>query len=100
MINYPFIISNIVLWRCFSYSVVFLYLMEEKTSLLILVPEGISTVIEVYIPVCMIIHNNLCNIIYMIISIQTFYCHLLAAKKKKQLTAHVIVISMTTPTNL
>ena len=94
MINYPFIISNIVLWRCFSYSVVFLYLMEEKTSLLILVPEGISTVIEVYIPVCKFMQHYL----YDYISIQPFYCHLLAAKKKANSTRHCN--TMTTPTNL
>ena len=36
-----------VVWRCFSQSVVFLYLMNEKTSLLVIVPAGIAAVIEV-----------------------------------------------------
>ena len=32
-------------WRCFSYTVVFLYLLDEQTSLLVLVPAGIPSVI-------------------------------------------------------
>ena len=36
-----------VVWRCFSQSVVFLYLMDEKTSLLVIVPAGIAALIEV-----------------------------------------------------
>ena len=68
--------------------------MEEKTSLLILVPQGISTVIEVYIPVCKFMQHYL----YDYISIQPFYCHLLAAKKKANSTRHCN--TMTTPTNL
>jgi hypothetical protein len=35
-----------VMWRCFSSSVIFLYLLEEKTSLLVIIPMGIVTVIE------------------------------------------------------
>ncbi|XP_011403233.1 PREDICTED: cleft lip and palate transmembrane protein 1-like protein [Amphimedon queenslandica] len=35
-----------ILWRCFSYTVVVLYLLEEETSLLISVPAGISAIIE------------------------------------------------------
>jgi phosphate starvation-inducible membrane PsiE len=35
-----------ILWRCFSYTVVFLYLIEEETSLLVTIPSGIATVIE------------------------------------------------------
>jgi len=35
------------MWRAFSQAVVFLYLLDEETSLLILVPTGIGTVIEV-----------------------------------------------------
>lgn len=39
--------SRTVVWRAFSHAVVFLYLMDEETSLLVLVPTGIATVIEV-----------------------------------------------------
>lgn len=35
------------MWRAFSQAVVFMYLMDEETSLLVLVPSGIATVIEV-----------------------------------------------------
>ena len=38
---------TVVVWRCFSQCVVFLYLMDEKTSLLVIVPAGIAAVIEV-----------------------------------------------------
>eukprot|EP00731_Ephydatia_muelleri_P035336 Em0115g4a len=38
--------TRAVLWRCFSQAVIFLYLMDEKTSLLVLVPAGVATVIE------------------------------------------------------
>ena len=37
----------VVIWRCFSQTVVFFYLLDEKTSLLVLVPAGIASVIEV-----------------------------------------------------
>ncbi len=40
--------TNAVLWRAFSQAVVFLYLMDEETSLLVLIPSGIAAVIELW----------------------------------------------------
>ncbi|TMS34912.1 hypothetical protein L596_002410 [Steinernema carpocapsae] len=37
-----------LLWRAFSQCIVFLYLMEEKTSLLVLIPAGISVFVEAW----------------------------------------------------
>lgn len=37
-----------ILWRAFSQTVIFFYLMDEETSLLILIPAGIGALIEIW----------------------------------------------------
>lgn len=47
-----------MLWRCFSTIVIFLYLFDEQTSLLVLIPAGIGSIIEVSAQTQLKIHGN------------------------------------------
>jgi len=37
-----------ILWRAFSQTVIFFYLMDEETSLLVLIPAGVGAIIEIW----------------------------------------------------